>query len=122
MRAFRLDGGADVGVMVTEGVIVRFGRFVRGGNTLDRCELFVAGVMVVPAARVAPAAAASEDLGGGSIEWLLPLPSRLLLLPRCEPDDSAAAAAATAAAVAAEELMLRLLLALREWQVERKMF
>lgn len=105
--------------MVTDGVIVRFGRFVRGGNTFDRCELFVAGVMVVPAASVAPAAAASEDLGGGSIEWLLPLPIRLLLPPRCEPDDRAAAAAATAAAVAAEELMLRLLLALWKWQAQK---
>lgn len=96
-----LEGGADVGVMVTDGVMVRFGRLVRGGSTLDRWELFVAGVMVVPAANVAPAP--SDVLGGGSNELLLWL---LLLLPRCEPDDDSAAAAA-------DELMLRLFVALQ---------
>lgn len=99
-----LEGGADVGVMVTEGVVVRFGRLVRGGSTLDRWELFVAGVMVVPAANVAPAP--SDVLGGGSNELLLWL-WLLLLLPRCEPDDDSAAAAA-------DELILRLFVALQK--------
>lgn len=102
-----LEGGADVGVIVTDGVMVRFGRFVRGGRTLVRWELFVAGVMVVPAASVAPAP--SDVLGGGSNEllWLL----LLLLLPRCEPDESPAA----------DELMLRLFVALQKNTKKKKL-
>jgi len=89
--------------MVTEGVMVRFGRLVRGGKLLERCDEEVAGVMVVPAAKVAPAG--SDDLGGGSME---------LLLLRCWPLKAAAAAAIAEAAAAAElELPVRLLVALK---------
>lgn len=113
MRAFRLEGGAEVGVMVTDGVMVRFGRLVRGGNALDRCEAEVAGVMVVPAANVAPAG--RELRGGGRME-LPPRPLELLL-PRCcccWPLKAAAAAAMAEAAAAVElELPVRLLVALK---------
>lgn len=90
-----------MGVMVTDGVMVRFGRLVRGGKLLERCDEEVAGVMVVPAAKVAPAG--SDDRGGGSME-LLPL--------RCWPL-MAAAAIAEAAAAAELELPVRLLVALQ---------
>lgn len=96
--------------MVTEGVMVRFGRLVRGGRALDRCEADVAGVMVVPAANVAPGG--SELRGGGSME--LPR-SPLELLPRCWPLRAAAAAAMAEAAAAVElELPVRLLVALKK--------
>lgn len=38
MRDLSPDGGAEVGVIVTDGVIVRLGKLVRGGRTLERTD------------------------------------------------------------------------------------
>ena len=62
LRGFKPAGGADVGVIVTDGVIVRFGP-VRG-----KPELFVRNGP--PGVNVAPPG--KEDLGGGSIEFVRP--------------------------------------------------
>ena len=67
------EGGAVVGVMVTDGVMVRFGKLVRGGSTLDDerwdVEFVEAVELRFPAVRVAPPG--SDERGGGRMEILL---------------------------------------------------
>lgn len=60
LRGLIPDGGADVGVIVTDGVMVRF-EPVRGNIELVRS----AADELLPAVRVAPPG--SDDRGGGRI-------------------------------------------------------
>lgn len=111
LRDLSPDGGAVVGVIVTEGVIVRFGRLVRGGRAFEERDDEeedddVAAAMLMlavddPAVRVAPPG--KEERGGGSIVVLL-------VFERCEGEE---------AAVDDVELLLvepRLLVALSEFK------